>query len=45
MSNSLNKHGYFTSINYILPKIPNEEEIAKALMAVKSEVRNKTMKI
>ena len=45
MSNSLNKHNYFTSINYILPKIPNEEEFAKALMAVKSEVRNKTMKI
>ena len=45
MSKSLNKHGYFTSINYILSKIPNEEELAKALMAVKSEVRSKTMKI
>ncbi len=45
MSNSLNKHGNFTSINYILPKIPNEEEFTKALMAVKNEVRSKTMKI
>ena len=45
MSNSLNKHGDFTSINYILPKIPNEEEFTKALMAVKNEVRSKTMKI
>lgn len=44
MSNSLNKHAYFTSINYILPKIPNEEEFAKALIVVKSEVRSKTMK-
>lgn len=45
MSNSLNKHEYFTSLNYILPKIPNEEEFTKALVAVKSEVRSQTMKI
>lgn len=45
MSNSLNKHEYFTSLNYILPKIPNEEEFTKALVAVKSEVRSETMKI
>lgn len=45
MSNSLNKHEYFTSLNYILPKIPNEEEFTKALVSVKSEVRSETMKI
>ena len=45
MSDNLGKHHDFTSLNFILPKVPNKDEFGESLETLKDEIQDKTMKL
>ena len=45
MSDNLDKHDDFTSLNFIFPKIPNKEEFGESIETLKDEIQDKTMKL
>lgn len=45
MSDNLDKHDDFISLNIILPKVPNKDEFGESLETLKEEIQDKTMKL